>query len=111
MTTVLKPEEVEVVEEGDGWQQLGLAGSELFGFPAMVARRWIMKAGASGPELLLGDQDQLLYVIAGGGQAIVDGGTFDLAEESVLWLEPGERYRFIAGPAGLEILQGYAPVE
>jgi hypothetical protein len=29
----------------------------------------------------------------------------------VLWVEPGEKYQFIAGPQGLEILQGYAPGE
>ena len=109
MTTVLNPEEVKVIEQGDGWRMLGLADGELFGVPAMIARRWIMEAGANGPELVLGDHDQLLYVIRGGGQAIVDGETYDLAAESILWLEPGERYRFGAGPTGLEILQGYAP--
>jgi mannose-6-phosphate isomerase-like protein (cupin superfamily) len=53
--------------------------------------------------------DQLLYVIRGNGTAEVDERTFPLEGESVLWLEPGEQYCFIAGENGLEILQGYAP--
>ena len=75
----------------------------------MVARRWLFEAGATGPELEHNDSDQLLYVIQGSGQAVVNGETLPLETESVLWLEPGERYHFVAGEAGLEILQGYAP--
>jgi mannose-6-phosphate isomerase-like protein (cupin superfamily) len=59
--------------------------------------------------MALGDKDQLLYVIRGNGTAEVDERTFPLEEESVLWLESGEQYCFIAGENGLEILQGYAP--
>lgn len=109
MTSILNPEDVQVLEEGKGWQLLGLADSELFGAPAMIARRWVLSAGAKGPEKTMGDHDQLLYVIRGGGSAIVDGQAYSLADESVLWLEPGERYHFVAGSEGLEILQGYAP--
>lgn len=111
MTTVINTSAVKVVDEGDGWQLLGLADSVSFGAPAMVARRWMLAAGARGPLLTHGDADQLLYVIKGRGLAIVDGLEFPLADESVLWLEPGEQYQFVAGLEGLEILQGYAPGE
>ncbi len=83
MTTVIKASDVKVVDEGDGWQLLGLADSESFGTPTMVARRWVMAAGARGPELTHGDNDQLLYVIRGGGLALVDGEELRLADESV----------------------------
>jgi quercetin dioxygenase-like cupin family protein len=53
----------------------------------------------------------LLYVIRGSGTAVVNGEDMPLNDESVLWLEPGEQYQFIAGADGLEILQGYAPGE
>ena len=75
----------------------------------MVARRWILEPRAKGPELVQGNTDQLLYVIKGSGSAIVNGKEMSLTDESVLWLEPGEQYQFIAGENKLEILQGYAP--
>lgn len=110
MPTVINADEI-AARSGDGWRVLELADTASIGAPAMIARRWIFEPGASGPESTLGDADQLLYVIRGSGQAIVDGHTFDLDRESVLWLEPGEKYHFIAGNDGLEILQGYAPGE
>jgi glyoxylate utilization-related uncharacterized protein len=55
--------------------------------------------------------EQMLYVISGGGKAVVDGEDFALDTESVLWVEQGEQYQFVAGDAGLDILQGYAPGE
>jgi quercetin dioxygenase-like cupin family protein len=111
MPIILNPEQTNVTRRGDGWQEITLADAQTIGAPAMVARRWKLDPGARGPELIQGQTDQLLYVIRGSGQAIVDGQTFLLNDESVLWLEPDEPYRFIAGPDGLEILQGYAPGE
>ena len=78
---------------------------------AMLARRWIFDPGMEGPKNTQGDHVQLLYVISGSGKAIVDGQSFELDHESVLWLEPGETYHFVAGKEGLEILQGYATGE
>ena len=100
-----------ITRRGEGWIEITLADTQTIGAPAMVARRWVFESGARGPELVQGDVDQLLYVIRGSGKAIINGEEFPLADESVLWLEPGERYQFIAGEVGLEILQGYAPGE
>ena len=75
----------------------------------MVARKWLLKPGTKGPQLVQGNTDQLLYVIKGSGSAIVDGEEMPLNDESVLWLEPGEKYQFVTGETELEILQGYAP--
>jgi quercetin dioxygenase-like cupin family protein len=109
MPIIVKAEETKTVRQGDGWKLIGLADETTFGVPAMIARRWVLEPGARGPDLTHSDSDQLLYVIRGGGTADVDGQMLALSEESVLWLEPGERYCFIAGDEGLEILQGYAP--
>ena len=106
MPVIIQAQEVTVLRQGEGWREVGLADATTFGEQAMTARRWSFEPGASGPELVHGRTDQLLYVIRGGGTAEVDGQIFPLSEESVLWLEPGERYQFVAGDEGLEILQG-----
>jgi len=111
MPVIINPEEIRVTRQDEGWAELTLVDTQAIGAPAMVARRWVFESGAPGPELIQGNADQLLYVIRGSGKAIVNGEEFLLADESMLWLEPGERYQFIAGEAGLEILQGYAPGE
>jgi quercetin dioxygenase-like cupin family protein len=109
MPIIINAEDTKITRQGEGWTEVTLADPQIIGAPAMVARRWVLEPGAQGPDLVLGNADQLLYVIQGSGMAIVDGAEFPLADESVLWLEPGEQYRFIAGENGLEILQGYAP--
>ena len=109
MPTVIQPEDTHLSSRGEGWQAITLADAQSIGAPAMVARRWLFDPGARGPELTHGEVDQLLYVIRGSGTATVNGEDMPLTHESVLWLEPGDRYQFIAGPDGLEILQGYAP--
>jgi quercetin dioxygenase-like cupin family protein len=108
MPVILQASETKVIQQGDGWQEIGLADTDTFGAPAIVARRWVLQPGASGPELVHGDADQMLYVIGGGGTAVVDNQSLPLTEECILWLEPGERYQFVAGDVGLDILQGYA---
>jgi quercetin dioxygenase-like cupin family protein len=109
MPVIVPAEQTRVTREGLGWQEITLADAAVFGQPAMVARRLILEPGASGPPARHVDADQLLYVIRGHGRAVVDGRDFSLNEESVLWLEPGDRYHFVAGDEGLEILQAYAP--
>jgi len=110
MPTII-PKDQTVTQQGKGWKEITLASTQIYGDAAMVARRWVFEAGATGPETTHGDQDQLLYVIGGSGQAVVDGEVFVLDHECVLWIEPGETYYFQAGENGLEILQGYAPGE
>lgn len=111
MPVIIQTEELTILRQGNGWQEIGLADKSTFGTAAMIARRWLFASGAAGPELVHGRTDQLLYVIRGSGTAVVDGTTFPLAEESVLWLEPGETYQFVAGEEGLEILQGVVDEE
>lgn len=111
MPIIIKPEETKVHRQGDGWVAITLADRQSIGAPAMVARRWSLQPHARGPELTHGEVEQLLYVIRGAGVAVVNGERLPLAPETVLWLEPGDRYRLEAGGEGLEILQGYAPGE
>lgn len=108
MPRVLEPNAMQS-EAGEGWKVITLANAAFIGAPAMVARRWIFQPKVVGPEATLGDVDQLLFVISGSGSAVVDGERLPLELESMLWLEPGERYRFEAGDDGLEILEGFAP--
>ena len=108
MPVIVNSEEM-ATRRGKGWVEITLADTQTIGAPAMVARRWIFEPGARGPELVQGNVDQLLYVIRGSGLAVVNGQEFRLSQESLLWVEPGERYCFIGGDEGLEILQGYAP--
>ena len=111
MPIIVNADETKVTRTGPGWTEVTLADAQNIGAPAMIACRWVIEPGAQGPELVQGEVDQLLYVIQGNGLAIVDGQEFPLDDESVLWVEPGERYHFVAGENGLEILQGYAPGE
>lgn len=108
MPIIVNAEDVKITE-GDGWIQLTVADPEMIGAPAMTARRWVLEAGAQGPELVQGETEQLLYIIRGSGTAIVNGEEMPVSDEFVLWVEPGEQYQFVAGEDGLEILQGYAP--
>jgi quercetin dioxygenase-like cupin family protein len=108
MPIIINAEDTCIAHQGEGWTEFTLVDAKSISAPTMVARRWVLEPKAWGPELVQGDTDQLLYVIRGRGQAIVGGQEFSLGTESVLWLESGEQYRFIAAETGLEILQGYA---
>lgn len=98
-------------QSGTGWSIRTIANAEEIGFPAMVARWWVIEAGAQAPEHQRGTSDELLYVIRGTGKAQVGEQVFELDDECVLWLDEGECVQFVAGEEGLEILQGYAPGE
>ena len=99
------------VEKGEGWTRILLANPEIMGEDVMVAEQWEFSPFATGPEQVQGEVNQLLYVIGGRGVAMVNGEQLELEPESILWLEPGERYHFRAGDQGMQILQGYTSVE
>ena len=75
----------------------------------MEVKRLILDPNIISPEFTHTDIDQLLYVIKGDGIAKVNSKEFPLDKESILWLESGEKYHFISGSLGLEILQATAP--
>jgi len=109
MPVIITPDQTQTTRSGEGWQEITLADSRMTGTSAMIARRWTINPGVQTPQNTHGDTDQLLYVMRGGGKAIVDGVSYPLDHESIVWLDPGEVCHFVAGPEGLEILQGYAP--
>lgn len=109
MPKIVNPDEMPETVADDGWTVRTVADAAAIGFPAMVARWWTFPPGTHGPMQKRGQADELLYVIRGSGKAVVDGQEFELDDESVLWVEEGEMYYFVAGNTGLEILQGYAP--
>lgn len=99
------PEEI----SGQGWSKTTLADADSIGEPAMAAYVWQFDPNAQGPEIVHGDTDQLLYVIRGNGTVTVGDDQLELKPETMVWMEPGDRYTFQAGDQGLTILQGYAP--
>jgi quercetin dioxygenase-like cupin family protein len=109
MPTIIGPDDIADSQTGDGWQVRTVADAAHLGAPAMTARWWTFEPGARGPSQQRGRADEMLYVVRGGGSAVVDGQSFELTDESVLWVEEGETYYFVAGEDGLEILQGVAP--
>lgn len=97
-------------EQGEqGWTKTTLADAAVIGEPAMAAYVWRFEPNARGPETIHGATDQLLYVIRGTGSVLVADVRLEVKPESMIWMEPGDRYYFEAGQDGLEILQGYAP--
>lgn len=111
MPIIINPQDMSETRSEEGWSIRTVADSAHIGAPAMTARWWTFQPGTAGPKQMRGKADNMLYVIRGTGQAVVDGQIFELDDESVLWVEEGETYHFVAGHDGLEILQGYAPGE
>lgn len=111
MPTIINPEDMHISREGTGLRIQTLADGAAFGVPAMIAKNWQLEPNAVGPQITHDDTEQLLYVIRGGGAAIVGEERLPLEPETMLWIEPGDEYHFEAGPDGLEILQANAPGE
>jgi quercetin dioxygenase-like cupin family protein len=111
MPIIVRPGQMRVHRQGEGWTEVILADRQTIGTPAIVARRWSLAPHARGPEMTRGEAEHMLYVIHGSGVAHVGGERLPLEPESVLWLEPGDRCQVEAGEHGLEILQGCAPGE
>lgn len=109
MPKIVNPDEMQEQKSDDGWSFRIVSDVSHIGFPAMLAKWWTFEPSATGPEQTRRKADELLYVIRGTGQAIVNEQVFELDDECVLWLEEGETYHFVAGNKGLEILQGIAP--
>lgn len=111
MPIILNPELMQTKTTGNGWTKTILADRHTIGTSAIVAQRWSFEPLALGPEHRHDSTDQLIYIISGSGMAQVNGDRLPLEKETVLWLEQGDVYQFIAGEYGLEVLLGYAPGE
>ena len=109
MPIIIKNIKKKYLQETTGLKIESLTDSQKLESPVLVVNRLIFDSNIIGPELTHTEIDQLLYVIKGNGIAKVNNEEFSLNKESILWLENGEKYQFISGSIGLEILQGYAP--
>jgi quercetin dioxygenase-like cupin family protein len=111
MPVIIETDVMKVMQKGAGWTETTLADSLLIKSLGMAARRWSFKPGSRTHEIQHGDHDEMLYVIAGSGMTRVGSQELSLEPETLIWLEPGDRYLIQAGAEGLEILQGAAPSE
>jgi quercetin dioxygenase-like cupin family protein len=109
MPKLIKRESMSREQSDQGWTKTTLADQDAIGEPAMAAFVWEFEPDAHGPELVHAGADQLLYVIRGSGSVSIGDERLELKQETMIWMEPGDRYHFEAGAQGLEILQGYAP--
>lgn len=109
MPVVIETDLKKVVQRGEGWTETTLADSQVINGLGMVVRRWSFKPGSHTHEIQHGDREEMLYVISGSGIARLGNQELSLEPETLIWLEPGDRYIIQAGAEDLEILQGYAP--
>jgi quercetin dioxygenase-like cupin family protein len=87
--------------QGDGQVKLidqGGFSLERLDVPAGESLAW--QAGASG--------EHMLYVASGSGELVSGSERHPLGEESVAWLEAGERCELVAGDEGLAVLASSA---
>ena len=70
----------------------------------LLVERWDVPAGEATDWRRHERGESFLYVIAGEGSLELADGAHALAAESVVWLEPGDRYRLAGGEGGLAVL-------
>ncbi|GBD08918.1 hypothetical protein HRbin22_01164 [Candidatus Thermoflexus japonica] len=89
---------------GAGWQEIVLANLDGLNIPGVRLSQWKLDPEKMGPEQYHGNAEGFLYVSRGSGTIWVNECPWPLAPETVVWLEPGDRYRIQAGSEGIEIL-------
>ena len=109
MPRIIKKEDIQCHPQIPGFQIKSVTEALNQDSQVMEVKRLILDPNIISPEFTHNDIDQLLYVIKGDGIAKVNSTEFPLDKESILWLESGEKYHFISGSLGLEILQTTAP--
>lgn len=106
MPQILSESDMPVHSPSPEWQETTLADDSTI---PMTARRLTLTAGASSPTWTHNAGDQLLYVISGNGVVRINEENHQIDHESVIWLDFGDEYQFVAAENGLEILQGFVP--
>jgi quercetin dioxygenase-like cupin family protein len=95
---------------GDGWQEYTCCSPAVFGKPVPLRTlRYVLAAGASGPDIDLIGEEAMLYVAAGSGELRIVEDTAHLEPESMAWLPPGGSLQLRAGDDGLDVLLALAP--
>lgn len=98
-TAALAPERA-----GSGWVETRLADERIFGAAAMVVRRIEVAAAARAPGRTRQAGEEMLYVIVGSGALHLGDEVAPLGQETVVWLEPDDRYTIEGGTEGIELL-------
>jgi len=109
MGRVRAREEMELLDQGDGWVKYNVADAEVMGAPVISAKLWKLEPGAKLPERIQDSVERIFIVVSGSGNAFVGTEQFALAPEGMLWLEEGDTYWFEASDDGLELMENYAP--
>ncbi len=89
---------------GTGWQEIVMANIDGMDIPGVRLSRWKLDPETMGPEQYHGNAEGFLYVSRGSGTIWANGHPWPLDHETVVWLEPGDRYRIQSGNEGIEIL-------
>lgn len=92
----------------DGGRKRSVADAKRFGELKLAAWRHDFAGGEAG-TLTANPGETIAYVVAGAGSAEIDGRHIQLARESVIWLESGDRCRLEATDEGLHLLVAHAP--
>jgi len=108
MPTIFESNNLPVRNEA-GATYTTLANPAMLGAEALQVERVSLDGGKSSEPISAMDAERFLYVIQGSGRAQVVSGTFPLAPESMLWIEPGDAFTLEAGADGLEVLVCLAP--
>lgn len=104
MSTILTPKRVPARSRAPGWAETPVHSRE----GTFAAVRWDLAPGESTGPLTHERGEAMLYVIEGRGRLLLDAEELPLDEETVAWLEPGDRYRLAADGAGLAVLAARA---
>ncbi len=110
MPTIFEPSDLPA-KHGNGGRYITLANAAMLGVDALQVERVTLESGKKAEPASAVDAEQFLYVIQGMGQAYVGSTTFQLAPESMLWIDPGDTYSLEAGSEGLEVLICCAPAK
>lgn len=103
MPNIVKADDVPDAGSGPGWARSMLADRTVVNTGAMTLERLSLDPGAEGPELVGGDRERFVYVMDGGG-TLTGSTEAELAPETIVWIEPGDRLRMRAGPEGIRVL-------
>jgi len=110
MPTLVLPDHARLEKSGPNWQIWALVSSSVTGAPVLKLRRWVLAPRACTPlSTHTTVQERFFYVIKGAGTVTVNNERHPLAQESIVWIEPGDQWSFNAGPQGLELLEAIAP--
>lgn len=108
MPTVLEPKDLRAIKK-NGMKVAVLADYDRLGTKALQVERIELQESARTDLFESSDAERFIYVIRGGGQAIVGQDKYPLAPESVLWLEKQDAFLLEGGKGGLEVLLCRAP--